>query len=277
MHENLETTAAVIGYPIKHSRSPLIHNDWLARTGSPGHYDILEIAPDELGDACAQLRESAMKGFNVTIPHKEAIIPYLDEIDETAQKIGAVNTVSIRDGKLFGTNTDAYGFLENLHQGVPCFKVDSGPAVVLGAGGAARAVIYALQQEGVPQIILTNRTRSKAETLATDFKNIEVVDWEHRTGILSKANMLVNTTSLGMVGQPELDLDLFALSTRAVVYDLVYNPLQTELLKHAASKGCPALGGLGMLVYQAEKAFEIWFDIKPPVTEELMNKLKESL
>ena len=278
MIENPNTIAAVIGDPIKHSRSPLIHNYWLKQIGISGTYEAIKVSAENLELFCRSASESQIKGFNVTLPHKENILEYCDEIEESARKIGAANTVRVRpDGHHSAYNTDAYGFLENLRQGVPEFDFEAGPVVVIGAGGAARAVLYALQSQNVPYIILTNRSTARADTLAKEFGGIEVIPWSDRANVLSEANLLVNTTSLGMEGQPDLEIEPFSLPTDAIVYDLVYNPLQTGLLKKAAARGNPALGGLGMLVYQAEKAFELWFGQKPAVTEELMRLLKESL
>jgi shikimate dehydrogenase len=277
MFENPNTRAALIGHPVKHSRSPQIHNHWLAETGIDGNYEALDISPDALENFCAWVSTSQLKGFNVTIPHKETIMAFCDEIDETARTIGAVNTVCIQEGRLIGHNTDAYGFLENLKQGVPDFDMKSVPAVVLGAGGAARAVLHALTEASIPYVTLCNRTRERAESLALDFRGISVADWSQRHDILVEASLIVNTTALGMSGQDPLDLDLRSLSTRAVVYDLIYNPLQTDLLKNAAQRGCIAIGGLGMLVYQAQKAFSLWFGQTPVVSEALMQTIRKSL
>ncbi|MCB9965853.1 MAG: shikimate dehydrogenase [Rhodospirillales bacterium] len=270
-------TAAVIGHPIAHSRSPMIHNRWLAEEGLAGQYGVIDILPAALPAACDILRQSPMTGFNATLPHKEMLLDLCDEVDATARAIGAVNTVSVRDGRLYGTNTDAFGFMENLRQGAPEFDPAGKTALVLGAGGAARAVLFGLQAAGIGQILLLNRTRSKAEALAEAFPGVQVAEWAARQALLKDVQLLVNTTSLGMCGQPDLELDLGGVSPEALVTDLVYNPLQTSLLNHAAAKGCQTVTGLGMLVYQAQKAFEIWFGVRPAVTDELIKTLEDSL
>ncbi len=272
-----QTIAAVIGHPIKHSRSPLIHNMWLAQENIFGTYNALDVPPEDLKDFCALMRDSHLKGFNVTLPHKEKIMTLCDHVDETARAIGAVNTVKIENGELHGTNTDAYGFIENLKHAAPTFNFSENAALILGAGGAARAVLYGLKAAGIKEITLTNRTPQKAQLLADEFGDIMVIDWAARAKNSDHYGLLVNTTSLGMASQAALDMDITALSGGATIYDLVYNPLQTDLLTAAAAKGCAGIGGLGMLIYQAEKAFEIWFGVKPNVTPALLKELEDSL
>lgn len=272
-----DTIAAVIGHPIAHSRSPLIHNSWLEQQGISGRYETIDVTPAALPSFCDDLRHSHLKGINVTIPHKEKIIPLCDEIDDTAQKIGAVNTISIKEGKLHGTNTDAYGFIRNLQTSVSDMAFKDKKALVLGAGGACRAVLYGLIEQGMTDIRLTNRTTEKARALAAEFKGVRVIPWDERADHISDIDLLVNTTSLGMHNQLPLEMNLDSLSSHTVVTDLIYNPLQTDLLKRAAGKGCPTVGGLGMLVYQAEKAFSLWFGDTPDITDDLIKELEDSL
>lgn len=266
--------AGVIGYPIHHSKSPLIHNHWIKQYGLNGEYTAIEIAPENLTSSVQDLIAQGFAGFNVTVPHKQAIFKLCDYVDETAQAIGAVNTVIIKDGLLHGTNTDAFGFIENVHQSA--FGVDflHRPCVVLGAGGAARAVVHGLIQAGAKKIIVTNRTREKAQDIAVmNPEIISVADWDSRNDILLGAGFLVNTTSLGMSGKEALSIDLSALSEGAVVSDIVYAPLKTDLLKQAEEKGHQIVTGIGMLLHQARPAFEKWFGVLPDVTVELEKKV----
>lgn len=266
--------AGVIGYPIKHSKSPLIHGHWIAQHGLQGSYEAIEIAPENLRTRVLQLAADGYAGFNVTIPHKEEIFKLCDDVDPTASIIGAVNTVKIENGKLRGMNTDAFGFIENIRQNTPGFDFRRGPAVVLGAGGAARAILYGLLKEGVPRIILTNRTRDKADVLAQMAPGkIVVANWSDREGLLAGAKLLVNTTALGMTGKDPLDLSLHALPSDALVTDIVYAPLETELLKAAQANGNPIVTGIGMLLHQARPAFREWFGIMPDVTDDLAKKV----
>lgn len=263
--------AGVIGYPISQSKSPKIHGYWLNRYGIKGSYTAMAVPPDEFAHTIDKLAADGFTGFNVTIPHKQAIIPFCGVLTPNAQKIGAVNTVFIRNGILHGDNTDAFGFTQNLDEKQPNFDWTAGPAVVLGAGGAARAILYALEQSGVSQIYLANRTKAKAEELAAAFPKVRVVDWERRSDVLENINLLVNTTALGMVGQEPLTIDLAALPAAATVYDIVYSPLITPLLAQAKEKGCTVVTGIGMLLHQARPGFQGWFGTKnlPEVTAEL--------
>lgn len=266
--------AGVIGYPVKHSKSPLIHSHWIAHNNLQGSYEAIEIAPEELPSRIAQLVADGYAGFNVTIPHKEEIFRLCDQVDQTATIIGAVNTVKIEHGRLHGTNTDAFGFIENIRQNAPGFDFRRGPAVVLGAGGAARAILYGLLKEGVPRIILTNRTRDKADILATMAPGkIVVANWGDREGVLAGARLLINTTALGMTGKDPLPLSLHALPPDALVTDIVYAPLDTELLIAARKQGNPTVTGIGMLLHQARPAFRIWFGVMPQVTDDLTRKV----
>jgi shikimate dehydrogenase len=263
--------AGVIGWPVSHSRSPLLHNHWLERYGIDGAYVPLAVRPEDIEAALRALPKLGFAGANVTLPHKEAALAACDETDAFARHVGAVNTIVIAaDGSLHGSNTDGFGFLENLREGAPGWRPDMGPAVVLGAGGAARAVLGALLDAGVPEIRLSNRTTARAEALAASFGGpIHVVPWAEAAAALEGAALLVNTTSLGMTGQPPLALDLAALSAQAVVTDLVYVPLRTALLEAAARRGCRIVDGLGMLLHQARPGFEAWFNRAPQVTEDL--------
>ncbi len=263
--------AGVIGYPVHHSKSPAIHGYWIKKHNLSGEYKAIAILPGELEKHVQHLVQQGYAGFNVTIPHKVDIQTLCSTVDATARAIGAVNTVVIRDGKLSGMNTDAYGFIQNIKQDAPFFDFKAGPAVVLGAGGAARAIIHGLLKEGVLEILLTNRTREKAEALRDipGASNMMIMDWDDRNDILREANLLVNTTALGMAGQEKLDIDLKALPRTALVNDIVYAPLMTPLLAQAKNKGNPFVTGIGMLLHQARPAFQAWFGVLPEVDEEL--------
>lgn len=261
--------AGVIGSPIAHSRSPQLHRHWLETYGLAGFYIPMDVASADLEEVLRSLPKMGFVGVNITIPHKEAVLRIADLVTDRATLIGAANTLIFRkDGKIHADNTDGYGFLENLRSGAPGWQAAAGPAVVLGAGGAARAVIVALIDAGVPRVILTNRTRSRAEKLQSDFGNrVEVVDWVQAGNVLEEAALVVNTTALGMTGQPEMRVPLDGLRRDTVVTDLVYNPLRTRLLETAAAKGCVTVDGLGMLLHQGVPGFERWFGPRPEVTE----------
>ncbi len=261
--------AGVIGWPIGHSRSPKLHGHWLKTYGIAGRYDAVAVEPEALTGFIRSLAASGWRGCNVTIPHKEAVFGLVDRVSDTARRIGAINTVIVEDdGRLHGHNTDAYGFIENLRQSLPGFDFAAGPALVLGAGGAGRAVVAALQDAGVPEIRLANRNRGRAEALAAALPDrVTVVDWAG--GDLGGTNLLVNATSLGMAGQPPLDIALDRLPVTALVTDLVYVPLETPLLAAARGRGNPAVDGLGMLLHQARPGFAAWFGREPEVTDAL--------
>ena len=263
--------AGVIGWPVSHSRSPRLHGYWLDRLRIDGAYVPLPVAPGDLEAVIRALPRMGFRGANLTVPHKEAVMALLDEVEPLARRIGAVNTVVVADdGRLVGRNTDAFGFLENLRRGAPVWRPEDGPAMVIGAGGAARAVIAALVDAGVPDIRLANRGRDRAEHLASDIGGpVTVVDWSDRSVALSGAALLVNTTTLGMTGQPALDLALDALPATAVVNDIVYVPLETDLLARARARGNPVVDGLGMLLWQAVPGFEAWFGVRPDIDDEL--------
>ncbi len=266
--------AFVLGWPIDHSRSPLIHRFWLKKYNIKGKYKRLAIPPDMFGPSFLKLHEKGYCGGNITIPHKVRAMEFVDEADLMAQTIGAVNTVHFRDGKIFGSNTDGYGFITNLKAVAPQWSAGSAAAVVLGAGGAARAVLAALLAEGVQKIYLANRTLEKAQQFKTCFGGrVEAIDWQQRSQILEHAGLLVNTTSLGMTGKPELDIDIEKLLPGAVVSDIVYTPLETGLLKNARRNGFAVVDGLGMLLHQAVPGFELWFGKRPEVCSELRNHI----
>ncbi|MCK5425349.1 MAG: shikimate dehydrogenase [Emcibacter sp.] len=261
----------VVGWPISHSLSPRLHSFWLQKYGISGEYEAYPVKPEDLEAFLRTLAEKNIVGLNLTVPHKEIAFPFLDEVDDLALKIGAVNVVTVREGRLYGSNTDGYGFLTNLKESAPTWSPENGAAVILGAGGAARAAIVSLLDDGVSEIRLLNRTKQRAEKLAEIFDDsrIMVCDWQDRSQKLSDAALLVNTTTLGMTGQPPLDIDLSALPSLAVVYDIVYNPLETDLLKQARIRGNICVDGLGMLLYQAAPAFQEWFGQEPEVDRHL--------
>ena len=266
--------AAVLGYPISHSLSPKLHGYWLEKCQIKGSYEAIETKPEKLDETLSRLVKAGYSGVNLTVPLKEAVMPLLDEISPEARKIGAANTVIFSDGKMRGHNTDAYGFIENLKAGIEGELSDYlDQVVILGAGGAARAVIVGLLDEGAKKITLLNRTRKKAEMLAKIDTRIQVKDWEKRTESLSDASLLVNTTSLGMQKMPVLDISLSALPVNALVTDIVYHPLITPLLEQANQRGNLTVDGLGMLIHQAVPAFEMFFDQKPKIDERIRDEL----
>jgi shikimate dehydrogenase len=263
--------AGVMGWPVSHSLSPKLHNHWLQRYGIDGAYVPLPVRPDDLPQALRALPRLGFQGCNLTIPHKEAALSLVDQLDDTARRIGAVNTIVVLpDGKLEGRNTDAFGFAENLRQGG--FK-GADQAVVLGAGGAARAVIVALQDLGVGRIVVVNRTLARAEQLARSFPMITIAPWDQYYSIMGTTQLLVNTTSLGMTGQLDLTLDLAPLPSEALVTDIVYTPLQTALLRQAAARKLRTIDGLGMLLHQARAGFQAWFGQDPVVDAGLRKDL----
>lgn len=261
---------AIIGHPVSHSRSPLIHGYWLARHGIDGAYGVRDVAPGDIDSFLAAFAASGLVGGNVTVPHKEAAFRACATRDSVAQALGAVNTLWLEDGALHGANTDVHGFLANLDAAEPDWARALGEAVVLGAGGAARAVVYGLLQRGVDRVVVANRTRARGEALRETFgPRVLPIDWRDLGGRLNGCRLLVNTTSLGMKGQPPLDIDLSPLSPDALVTDIVYVPLETPLLKAAKARGLATVDGLGMLLHQAVPGFERWFGVRPEVTAEL--------
>jgi shikimate dehydrogenase len=261
--------AGVIGSPIAHSRSPALHGYWLKRYGLKGHYVPLDIAQADLRDALRMMPKMGFVGCNVTIPHKEAILQIADVVTDRAALIGAANTLIFRkDGKIHADNTDGAGFIANLRQNAPLWKPASGPAVVFGAGGAARAVIAALIEVGVPEIRLTNRTRARAEAIKADFgAKITVQEWVQAPAMLQGAVTVVNTTALGMTGKSDFNVPLDTLPHTALVTDIVYTPLMTQFLIAAQDRGCTVVDGLGMLLHQAAPGFERWFGQRPEVDD----------
>ena len=261
--------AGVIGSPIAHSKSPRVHGHWLRTYGIPGHYIPMDVSQGNLRQAIEMLPKLGFVGVNITIPHKERILDIADLVTDRATLIGAANTLIFRgDGRVHADNTDGFGFLENLRSGAPDWDAKAGPAAVLGAGGAARAVIASLLDAGVPEIFLSNRTRVRADKLKFDFGNrLQVFDWVQAGNMIEDANLVVNTTSLGMVGQAELRVPLDGLRPETVVTDLVYTPLETKLLETARLAGCRTVDGLGMLLHQAVPGFERWFGHRPVVDE----------
>lgn len=263
--------AGVIGYPVKHSLSPKLHNFWIKRYNFDAVYIPLQVSPDNIKHVVKSLPYMGIVGCNVTVPHKESVMDLMDDITPIAKRIGAVNTITINnEGKLCGTNTDAYGFIENIKNNQPDFNFSAGKSVVLGAGGAARAICAALLDEGVPEITIVNRTIKKAEEIKQHLGgNIKVKQWDDRNIILENANLLVNTTTLGMSGKSVLDINLDLLPDSALVTDIIYVPLETPLLMQAKKRGNKILNGLGMLLYQAVPGFESWFGMKAEINEEL--------
>ena len=261
--------AGVIGSPIAHSRSPALHGYWLQRYGLNGFYIPMDVAQADLGRVLQTLPLMGFVGLNVTLPHKETVLALADIVTDRAALIGAANTLIFRkDGSIHADNTDGAGFIANLRQNAPHWQPQAGPAAVFGAGGAARAVIAALIEVGVPEIRLANRTRARAEALRADFgAKVVVHDWVQAGNMLEAVATVVNTTALGMVGKPDFRVPLDALDRHAVVTDLVYTPLKTALLIEAEELGCTVVDGLGMLLHQAAPGFERWFGQRPEVDE----------
>ncbi len=262
--------ACVIGWPIEHSRSPLIHGHWLGLHGIDGSYAKKAVSPDDLKKFISSMCENGFAGCNVTVPHKETVLKFAGQSDEAARIIGAANTLWFDKGVLHASNTDGYGFLANLDERAPGWDENRSCALVLGAGGASRAILHALGSRSFRDVILVNRTRSRAEALAAHFKGaFRVADWEKRNALVGECALLVNTTTLGMTGQPPLELDLSNAAEGCVVNDLVYAPLKTKLLEHANDAGLRGVDGLGMLLHQAVPGFEKWFGVRPEVSSEL--------
>lgn len=261
--------AFVCGHPIAHSLSPEIHGYWLRQHGLAGTYEAVDVTPENFTSFLRGFHESGLSGGNITIPHKVMAFLTCDELDTAARQIGAVNTVWFENGKLLGSNTDAYGFLAHLGEQVPDWK-SSAPAIVLGAGGAARAIVFALKQLGVPKIHIVNRTGSRAIDLAAEFgEPAEGHGWAEIQELFENCGLLVNTTSLGMKGQPPLDVPVGRLPKDAVVYDIVYMPLETKLLEASSDHGLRTVDGLGMLLHQAVPGFQKWFGKRPEVDDDI--------
>jgi len=271
--------AAVIGYPIAQSLSPMMHKHWMEQVGIKGDYIAKEVAPGALAEFVDFAKSEGFAGFNITVPHKTEILPFLDKIAPIARQMGAVNTVKIgEDGTLSGFNTDGLGLVAHLKDLVPDYPHDK-PALILGAGGAARATAIGLLTENLPMVMICNRTREKAEAIAQKVGRgrMTVVDWDARETALSAAGLVVNTTVLGMEGQHSLELDLTSTAKDTVIYDIVYKPLETELLREAKNRGLRTVDGLGMLVHQGAAAFRIWFGHDVGFDADLRTKLEAAL
>ncbi len=271
--------AGVMGWPIMHSRSPKLHGYWLNQHGIAGAYLPLAVRPENLKAALKGLVALGFSGCNVTIPHKEAAMRLVDRVDPIARRIGAINTIVVaEDGTLGAFNNDAYGYIESLREAMPGWRADAGPAVVLGAGGGARAVVASLADRGAGEIRLLNRTPARAEALAREYgPPVKALNWEERNRALEGAALLVNATSQGLAGQPALDVSLERLPRTALVSDIIYIPLETPLLAAARMRGNPTVNGLGMLLHQARPAFKAWFGVMPEVTPELRRMIEATI
>ena len=271
--------AGVLGWPVAHSRSPKIHSYWISKYGLLGAYVQLPVAPGQLGLALPGLAALGFRGCNITLPHKVDALHLVDALDANAARIGAINTIVVQgDGSLKGFNNDGFGYVQSLLDAKPDWRADAGPVAVLGAGGAARAVVLSLADRGAREIRLLNRTPEKAQELANEFgAPVRALPWSQRHAALADVAMLVNTTSQGMHGQPALDLDLAALPLHALVSDVIYVPMQTPLLAAARQRGNATVNGLGMLLNQARPAFEAWFGVMPEITAELRQAIEAGL
>ena len=269
--------ACIVGWPVEHSRSPLIHNYWLKHYGIAGEYRREAVPPEEFAGFVRQLAARGYVGANVTVPHKEAALT-LSRPDDRARAIGAANTLWLQDGDLHSTNTDVEGFLDNLDACAPQWDKNLNKAVVLGGGGAARAVVYGLLLRGIARVVVLNRSESRAEALRQRFgAAVQAARWDERDALLAEAGLVVNATTLGMQGQPPLAIDVGRLPATALVADLVYVPLSTPLLRAAQARGLRAADGLGMLLHQAVRGFALWFGKKPEVTAALRKLIEADL
>ena len=268
--------AGVLGWPISHSKSPLLHNHWLTTHGVDGLYAAFPVRPEQLLEAVLGARALHLRGLNLTVPHKELVVPMCDDLTPAARSIGAVNTLVIKEDHLLGDNTDAYGFLTNLTSTCADWSADR-PAVVLGAGGAARAAVFALLDAHVPEVRVVNRTTSRVEALAEDFGDrVRPFTWSDMPAAFEDAGLITNTTVLGMSGQPELETDVSKSPSDCVIYDIVYTPKDTALLRQASALNRPVVGGLGMLIHQAVPAFSQWFGITPAVDDAVVQLLDQA-
>lgn len=268
--------AGLLGWPVAHSRSPVIHNYWLARYGIPGRYTLFPVPPEKLADALKGLAALRLRGCNVTTPHKQAVMPLLDDVDPMASRIGAVNTIVVEDdGSLRGFNNDGNGFVQSIRDAKPDWRPDAGPITVIGAGGAARAVVASLAAQGALEIRVVNRTYERAQELQALFgPPVTAVRWEQRGEALEGVALLANATNQGMTGKPALDIPLDRLPTRAIVGDLIYTPPETPLLAAARARGNLTVNGLGLLLNQARPAFNAWFGVMPDITPELVRAIE---
>jgi shikimate dehydrogenase len=271
--------AGVIGWPVEHSRSPALHGYWIRHYGLNGAYVLLPVRPDQLPEALKGLSALGFAGCNATLPHKEAALRLVDRVDPQARRIGAINTIVVgEDGSLSGLSTDGFGYIESLLEAKPDWRADAGPVVVIGSGGAARAVVASLAERGAPEIRVINRTAARVLKLAADYGSpVKSVPWDDRNAALEGASLLVNATSQGMAGQSPLDISLDRLPRSALVSDIVYIPMETPLLAAARRRGHPTAGGLGMLIHQARPAFQAWFGIMPEATPELRRLLEATI
>lgn len=282
-HTSSFKLAGIMGWPVGHSRSPSIHNHWIKKHELNGAYVYLPVNPANPDDLKAALKGLSVMGFagcNLTLPHKVMALPMVDRLDATAKRMGAINTIVVEaDGSLSGYNNDGYGYIQSLLVAKPDWQPSTGPALIMGAGGAARAVLVSLAEKGVKDIRVCNRTESHAHDLAAAFKDdfaqnlgtkLTAVPWDQRHQALADVALLVNTTSQGMGSNPSLDINLDLLPTTALVSDVVYIPMETPLLKTAKARGNPTAGGLNMLLHQARPAFQKWFGVLPEVTPELV-------
>jgi shikimate dehydrogenase len=268
--------AGLLGWPVAHSRSPVIHNHWLGRYGIPGRYVLFPVPPEKLETALRGLPVLGLRGCNVTTPHKQAVMPLVDHVDEMARRIGAVNTIVARpDGSLSGFNNDGNGFVQSVRDAAPQWQPGTGPIAVVGAGGAARAVVASLAAQGAREIRVVNRTLARAQQMADDYgPPVKAIPWEQRHDVLDDIALLVNSTNQGMAGKPPLDLSLDRLAPGAIVGDLIYTPPVTPLLAAARARGNLTVNGLGLLLNQARPAFNAWFGVMPEITPDLIRAIE---
>jgi shikimate dehydrogenase len=277
-----EPRAGLIGYPVSHSLSPVLHQGWLKDLGLAGRYDAFAVPPEELPAAILRWRDEGVRGGNITIPHKVAALSLVDEVDATALAIGAVNTLVIAKGIVRGFNTDAGGFIAHLSAEHPDWlkRLGQRPVLVLGAGGAARAVVYGLARAGARHVRIANRSPARTAVIVKDLgalARLEPITWEERDRTASEARLIVNTTSLGMKGEPELAFDVARLAADTIAADIVYNPLETAFLKAARARGLATLDGLGFLIHQARPGFKAWFGVDPPANAAVRQRLVDAM
>ena len=268
--------AGLLGWPVAHSRSPIIHNHWLQHHGIAGRYVLFAVPPEHLAAALRGMSALSLRGCNVTTPHKQAVMPFIEHVDPLARRIGAINTIVVeKDGSLTGFNNDGNGFVQSLRDAKPGWRPDTGPAVIIGAGGAARAVVASLADQGAHEIRVVNRTAGRALALAGEYgPPVRAYRWEEREEIMAGAALLANATNQGMAGQPALELDLARLPVSALVGDLIYTPPETPLLVAARSRGNVTVNGLGLLLNQARPAFNAWFGVMPEITPGLVQAVE---